>query len=105
MNGQVVSQVMEGQRTFDLMVKMKEEYRENIEGLKRLSIQLPDGGVTPLSSLANIYESGGPNTINRENVRRRVVIQCNVADRGVVDVVTDIQKTLKPIVASLPLSG
>jgi len=102
MNGQVVSQVLQGQRTFDLLVRMKDEYREDIDGLKRLSIQLPDGGMTPLSSLANIYESGGPNTVNRENVRRRVVLQCNVAERGVVDVVTDIQKALKPIVATLP---
>ncbi|MGN6544021.1 MAG: efflux RND transporter permease subunit [Aureliella sp.] len=102
MNGKVVSEVLEGMRTFDLLVRMKEDYREDLEALKRLSIQLPEGSTLPLSALANIYESGGPNTVNRENVRRRVVIQCNVAGRGVVDVVTDIQKAIKPIVASLP---
>ncbi len=53
----------------------------------------------PLGTVANIYESGGPNTVNRENVRRRVVIQCNVKDRGVVDVVKDIQKAIEPVVA------
>ena len=102
MNGQIVSEVIEGQRTFDLLVRMKDEFREDIEGLKQLSIQLPQGGTVPLASLANVYESGGPNTVNRENVRRRVVLQCNVADRGVVDVVTDIQAALRPIIATLP---
>jgi len=81
---------------------MKDEFREDIEGLKQLSIQLPQGGTVPLASLANVCESGGPNTVNRENVRRRVVLQCNVADRGVVDVVTDIQAALRPISATLP---
>ncbi|MDX1925291.1 MAG: efflux RND transporter permease subunit [Pirellulaceae bacterium] len=102
MNGAVVSEVLDGMRTFDLVVRMKDEYREDIEGLKRLAIHLPEGGTVPLGSVANIYESGGPNTVNRENVRRRVVIQCNVKDRGVVDVVKDIQKAIQPIVATLP---
>ena len=102
MNGTVVSEVLEGMRTFDLLVRMKEDYRENIDELKRLTIQLPDGGTLPLSAIANIYESGGPNTVNRENVHRRVVIQCNVANRGVVDVVNDIQRQLAPIMDTLP---
>ncbi len=102
MNGTVVSEVLDGMRTFDLVVRMSEDYREDVEKLHRLSIHLPEGGTLPLSALATIYESGGPNVVNRENVRRRVVIQCNVADRGVVDVVTDIQAAIKPIVAGLP---
>src|SRR5690606_6674189 len=56
----------------------------------------------PLSAVAKIYESGGPNTINRENVRRRIVIECNVADRGVVDVVQEIQQQVQPVVDTLP---
>ncbi len=102
MNGKVVSEVLDGMRTFDLLIRMKEDYREDIEALKRLSIQLPEGGRIPLMSLATIYEAGGPNVVNRENVRRRIVIQCNVADRGVVDVVTDIQTAIDPIVQQLP---
>ena len=102
MNGAVVSEVLDGMRTFDLMVRMRNDYREDIDGLNRLAIQLPEGGTVPLGSVARIYESGGPNTVNRENVRRRVVIQCNVKDRGVVDVVKDIQKAIKPVVKSLP---
>lgn len=102
MNGKVASEVLDGMRTFDLTVRMQENYREDINALRRLPIQLPEGGTVPLGNVARIYESGGPNTVNRENVRRRVVIQCNVADRGVVDVVQDIKKIIAPIIATLP---
>jgi HME family heavy-metal exporter len=101
MNGDVVSEVLIGQRTFDLMIRLDEDYREDLQKLKRLTIDLPDGGMVPLEAVAKIYESGGPNTINRESVRRRIVLQCNVTDRGVVDVVEDIQAAVAPIVASM----
>jgi HME family heavy-metal exporter len=102
MNGKVASEILDGMRTFDLTVRMQDNYREDINALKRLPIQLPEGGTVPLGNVARIYESGGPNTVNRENVRRRVVIQCNVADRGVVDVVQDIKKAIAPIIETLP---
>ena len=56
MNGKIVSEVLDGMRTFDLVIRMKDEYREDIEELKRLSIQLPDGGTIPLSGLASIED-------------------------------------------------
>jgi CzcA family heavy metal efflux pump len=102
MNGDVVSEVLIGQRQFDLLVRLNEGAREDLEALKRLTIDLPDGGQLPLESVAKVYQSGGPNTVNRENVRRRVVLQCNVSDRGVVDVVENIQRKVAPVVASLP---
>jgi CzcA family heavy metal efflux pump len=102
MHGRVVSEVLQGQRTFDLFVRLDERYRESLEALSRLSLDLPEGGTTPLSSVATIYQAGGPNTINREQVRRRIVLQCNTAGRGLVDVVRDIQTRLKPIQESLP---
>jgi len=102
MNGQVVSEVLVGQRTFDLLLRLDEEYREDLDVLRQLNIELPDGGRVPLEAVARIYEAGGPNTINRENVRRRIVIQCNVSDRGVVDVVQDIQTRVAPLVEDLP---
>lgn len=101
MNGDVVSEILIGQRTFDLMVRLDEDYRENLQKLKRLTIDLPDGGKVPLEAVAHIYESGGPNTINRESVRRRIILQCNVSERGVVDVVEDIQKAVAPIIATM----
>ncbi len=63
---------------------------------------LPGGGTTMLESVAKIYVAGGPNTINREQVRRRIIIQCNTAGRGLVDVVHDIRARLKPIEQALP---
>ncbi len=102
MNGQIVSEVLLGQRTFDLLIRLDEDYRENLQALKRLTIEMENGGKIPLEAVANIYESGGPNTINRENVRRRIVLQCNVSDRGVVDVVQDIRERVMPVVESLP---
>lgn len=102
LNGDVVSQVLEGMRTFDLMVRLDEPYRENLDVLRRLSLELPDGGRAPLSAVAKIYASGGPNVINREDARRRIILQSNVTGRGVVDVVEEIQQKLQPIVASLP---
>ena len=102
MNGNVVSSILLGQRTFDLLVRMDEDYRENLQSLERLTIDLPSGGTTPLSSVAKIYKSSGPNTINRELVRRRIVIQCNVSGRGLIDVVDEIQAAQRPVIESLP---
>lgn len=102
MNGTIVSEVLLDQRTFDLVVRLDDVYREDIESLKRLAVEVPGDGTIPLSAVARIYESGGPNAVNRENVRRRVVIQCNVSGRGVVDVVGDIQRNLAPVIASMP---
>jgi Cu/Ag efflux pump CusA len=102
MNGQVVSQVLEGKRTFDLMVRMDEPYREDLEAVKRLSIDLPGGGTTTLGTVANVYHAGGPNTIKTEKVKRRIVVQCNTSGRGLVDVVQDIKRKIEPIEETLP---
>ncbi|MEX2309641.1 MAG: efflux RND transporter permease subunit [Pirellulales bacterium] len=102
MNGRTVSEVLQGQRTFDLVVRLDEPYRQDPEYLKRLVINLPTAGGVPLATVADVVTSSGPNTINRENVRRRIVIQCNTAGRDLGGVVADIQKRLAPIQASLP---
>jgi len=102
MHGSVVSEVLQGQRTFELFVRLDERYRENLDALGRMSLDLPEGGTTPLEAVATIYPADGPNTINREQVRRRIVLQCNTAGRGLVDVVQDIQTRLRPVQESLP---
>jgi CzcA family heavy metal efflux pump len=103
MNGRTVSEVLRGQRTFDLVVRLDEQYRRDPEALKRLIVNVPGGSGVPLTTVADIITSAsGPNTINRENVRRRIVVQCNTAGRDLASVVTDIQKRLEPIQASLP---
>ena len=102
MNGEIVSEVLLGQRSFDLLVRLDEPFREDLHALRRLSVGLPGGGTTPLDSVVKVYEAAGPNTINREQVRRRIVIQCNTSGRGLVDVVEDIKACVKPIESSLP---
>ena len=102
MNGVVVSQVLLGQRTFDLMLRLDEPHREDIDAVKRLTLNLPGGGTTNLGSVADVYRSSGPNTINREQTRRRIVIQANTSGRGLVDVVQDIKSRLRPVEQQLP---
>ncbi len=102
MQGEVISQVVDGQRTFDLLVRLGEEAREDLAALKRLQIELPTGGRVKLEDVARIYQAAGPNTVNREQVRRRIVVQCNVTGRGLVDVVEEIKERLRPIIAELP---
>ncbi len=102
MNGVVVSEVLVGQRSFDLLVRFKDAAREDVQALERLPLSLPDGGTTNLASVARIYRASGPNTIHREQVRRRIVVQCNTIGRGLVDVVQDIQSRLTEIERDLP---
>jgi HME family heavy-metal exporter len=97
MNGRVLSEILLDQRTFDLMVRLDEPFREDIRAVGRLSLELPEGGTTSLDSVADIAEGSGPNTIHREQVRRRIVVSCNVSGRGLVDVVEQIKSRLKPI--------
>lgn len=94
LGGEVVSQVYEGDRTFDLTVKVREESREGIEAIKSLLIDTKEGKV-PLSYVADITSTSGPNTINRENVSRKVVVSANVEGRDLRSVVDDIRKEIK----------
>ena len=102
MNGRTVSEIVQGERKFDLVVRLDDPYRVDIDALRRLSINLVGGGRVPLETVADIVEGSGPNTINRENVRRRIILQCNTADRDLNGVVLDIQARLAPIQAELP---
>ncbi len=102
MNGIVVSEILDGQRKYDLLVRLDEQFREDLGTLGRLQMNLPEGGVVKLEDVATIRESSGPNQIKREKVRRRIVIQCNVSGRGLVDVVEDIKKKVRPIEDELP---
>lgn len=88
--GEVVSQVYEGDRSFDLTVKVKDSERDEIKKIADLMIDA-NGTKIPLSYVADIISSSGPNTINRENVKRKIVISANVADRDLHGVVKDIQ--------------
>jgi len=102
MNGKTVSEIVQGERKFDLVVRLDDPYRVDVDALRRLSINLKAGGRVPLETVADVVQGSGPNTINRENVRRRIIIQCNTAGRDLNGVVLDIQKRLAPIQAALP---
>ena len=102
LNGRTVSEIVDGERKYDLVVRLDEPYRIDIDALRRLPINLPVGGRVPLETVADIAQGSGPNTINRENVRRRIVIQCNTAGRDLGGVMTDIQARLAPLLAELP---
>lgn len=77
MEGEVVSTVYEGNRSFDLTLKVNDDARSSIERISDLTIDTGDGKMVPLSYVADIKSAAGPNTINRENVSRKLVVSCN----------------------------
>lgn len=95
LNGRTVSTILEGARTFDLVVRMDEQYRSDVDAIRRLVISLPSGGHIPLSAVARIYDGAGPNTISHERTRRRITIRGNTTDRDLGSVVADIQAGIK----------
>ncbi|MBD2772081.1 efflux RND transporter permease subunit [Iningainema tapete] len=91
LNGRVVSQVLEQQQTFDMVVWLQEKYRNNIEVISNLLVDAPNGQKIPLAQVAKIDYGKGPNTINRENVSRYIVVSTNVAGRDLGSVIKDIR--------------
>lgn len=91
MGGEVVSQVYEEGKTFDLVVRTSGDRRDRMEDVRSLMIDTPEGRV-PLSYVADVKSAMGPNTISRENVKRKVVISANTSGRDLRSVVEDIQE-------------
>ena len=89
--GEAVSQVYEKGKSFDLTVRVKDNLRDEMEKIRNLMIDTGDGQKIPLNYVAEIRSAMGPNTISRENVKRKIVISTNVADRDLRSVVNDIQ--------------
>ncbi len=94
MSGEVVSQVYEGSKTFDLVVRAKDDSRDQMEKVRNLMIDTSDGKKVPLSYVADVKSAMGPNTISRENVKRKIVISANTSGRDLRGVVNDIQKQI-----------
>ena len=92
--GHTVSQVLEGSRKFDLVVWFDEKSRNDLEKIRNTTIKTPSGALVKLGTVAIVETRKGPNTINRGNVMRRIVVQCNTADRDLVSVVNDIQAVI-----------
>lgn len=92
--GKVVSQVYEGNKVFDLTLKAADDNRNSIEEIRNISVDAV-GGKIPFGQIAQIRSAAGPNTINRENVARKIVISANVSDGDLQGAVTRIQKAIK----------
>lgn len=92
MAGEVVSQVYEKGKTFNLVVRADEADRGEMDRVKDLMIDDAQGRKIPLSYVADVVSSMGPNTINRENVKRKIVISANTSGRDLRSVVNDIQR-------------
>ncbi len=89
--GEAVSQVYEKGKSFDLTVKVNDDNRDRISKIADLMIDTGDGRKIPLAYIADITSSMGPNTVSRENVKRKIVISANIADRDLRSVVNDIR--------------
>ena len=93
--GEKLSDIYEGQRRFDLVLRLNKEYTENIEGIRSALIDTDDGKKVPLEQVAEIVSVSGPSKISRENVQRKVVVSANVSGRDLRSVVEEIQKNVK----------
>lgn len=89
--GKVVSQIQEGDKMFDLVVRFDEEYRGSIQSIQNATFNLENGTIVPLSELGTILSRSGPNTISRENVQRLIVVSANVAGRDLRSTVDEIR--------------
>ncbi|PIG91641.1 efflux RND transporter permease subunit [Gloeocapsopsis sp. IPPAS B-1203] len=95
LNGKVVSQVLQEQQLFDLLVWLQADSRNNLDTIRNLLVDTPEGSKIPLAQLAQVNYGTGPNTINRENVSRLIVVSANVAGRDLGSVIEDIQANIK----------
>ncbi|MGH1402844.1 MAG: efflux RND transporter permease subunit [Alphaproteobacteria bacterium] len=94
LQGETVTSIIDGNRLFDVVLRLNDEAREDKEAIANIPFDTLRGNVVPLGLFANIEEAKGPNLINRESVSRRMVVQANTQGRDVVSVVRDIQAVL-----------
>ena len=99
LGGSVAGQVFEGDRRFDLVVRLPESLRNDLHAVQALPVPLPRGGFVPLREIAKIQVTTGPNQINRENGKRRVVVTANVRGRDLGSFVADVQEQVRERVA------
>ena len=93
-NGRVASQVLEEQKTYDVLVRFDDSARQSVESISRTLIDTPANTKVPIGQVAEVRVDQGPNTINRENVQRRIIVQANVADRDLGSVIGDVRAAI-----------
>jgi CzcA family heavy metal efflux pump len=102
LQGVKASRVLDGQSSYDLVVRIAGREPWDLETIGSLLVDTPSGAKVPLHALAKIRKDTGPNQVLREQVERKIVVQCNVAGRDVTGVVKDIQKRVNPMIAAAP---
>lgn len=95
MAGETVSQVYESGKSFNLVVRVDEDDRKTMERIEDMMIDTADGQRIPLAEVADVVSAKGPNTINRENVKRKIVVSANTSGRDLRSVVNDIQDRIE----------
>ena len=96
LGGREAGQIFEGDRRFDIIVRLPEQLRADLRALERLPVPLPDGrGYVPLGEVATLEEEIGPNQISRENGKRRLVVSANVRDRDLGGFVTEAKSRIE----------
>ncbi|MER3427515.1 MAG: CusA/CzcA family heavy metal efflux RND transporter [Pyrinomonas sp.] len=95
LNGKKVSEIVEGQRRYDLIIRFGDEARSSLDALRNVTIDTPQGTQIPVAAVARIENLPGPNQILRENAQRRIVVSANVAGRDLGSVVRDIQDRVR----------
>lgn len=93
--GEVVSQLLDGQKRFDLIVKLPESQRNDIATIASTRIETPAGALIPVSEVADVSYEPGPNTINHENTQRRITISLNVAERDLGSTVQEVRQRIQ----------
>ncbi len=96
MQGSIATEIIDGERKFDVILRLSEDCREDVDSLRLLPIQLPGGGTIPLEEVAEITEATGPAGINHEACRAQIMVQASPRNRGAVDIKEDIDAALAP---------
>ena len=102
MQGRTVSQILEGSRTFDVVLRLTDEARNDADAIRAIPVDTETNVVLPLSQLATVQEAKGPNQINREGVQRRIYIAANVSGRDLVGAVQELQQKISDKLALPP---
>ena len=99
LGGEVVDQVPDGNRTFDLTVRMADDALSTQDRIRALLLTTPDGKQIPLTEVAEVISTAGPNTISRENAQRKLVVSANVTGRDMRSVVNEMREAINQKVA------
>lgn len=93
--GKVMSQILDNEKRFDLVLRLPDEERSDIETIGKALIETPSGQLVPVSEIADIFMEPGPNTINHENTQRRIIVSCNVTGRDLGSAVQELQAEIQ----------